>query len=90
MTCNLAVKLLWTTVLSLETKEIVWKGAAFSPDTVLEQVLMIVPSLHSEYMLIVSEELTVGGVIILVTVNEKAVSIVEVMPVTVNWAWLES
>jgi len=60
-------------VLSLETREIDWKGAALSPVIRDVQESIAVPSDHCEKMLITSPEPTVGGVRILLTCREKAV-----------------
>lgn len=44
----MAVKVLWTVELSLEVREMAWKGAATNPVTRAEQESMAVPSDHCE------------------------------------------
>ena len=63
-----------------------WKGAALRPVMREVQESIAVPSGHCEKMLMTSPEPTVGGVRILLTVNEKVDDKVWVKPVTVSWA----
>ena len=73
-------------MLSFDTREIAWKGAALSPVIREVQESIAVPSDHCENMLMSSPEPTVGGVRMLLTWKEKAAEMLWVRPVTVSWA----
>lgn len=82
----MAVKELWTVVLSLDDNDIDWKGAGSSPVIRELHESIEVPSDHSEKIVTTYPEPTVGGVKMLLTWNENAADILWVKPVMVSWA----